>query len=215
MASLARRRSLSLTLLLLGVICVSVATATYDDGTCRDGSIASSDGTCAAPADMTNDAPAPAPAASSTPPQCGLYLAESTIPGAGLGIYTATEKQPGDSVGRGDVCLPVMDANWHNDQKPVFNPFSDYYWAGYVMGMGREVESTDIEAYCPGLDCAINCSEYFICIFYLYIGPLHMVPVDATDRIAFSTHQPYLLSVPHLMLHRFGLDQRPKVHSLV
>ena len=41
---------------------------------------------------------------------CGLYMAESTIPGAGLGIFTAAEKHPGDAVGYGDVCIPVVGA---------------------------------------------------------------------------------------------------------
>lgn len=40
--------------------------------------------------------------------QCGLYLAESTIPGAGLGIFTAVDKEPGETVGYGDVCIPMV-----------------------------------------------------------------------------------------------------------
>ena len=103
MTFLARRRSLSM-LLNIGAIYVSLATNnTQDaDGTCQDGNIASSGGTCAATAEMINGSPS----ASASTPQCGLYLAESTIPGAGLGIFTTTEKQPGDTVGSGDVCLP-------------------------------------------------------------------------------------------------------------
>jgi hypothetical protein len=45
-----------------------------------------------------------------------------------------------------------------NNPQPMFNPFNAYYWSGQTMGMSRESLSTDIEAYCPGLDCAINCS---------------------------------------------------------
>ena len=54
-------------------------------------------------------------------PQCDLYMAESTIPNAGLGIYTAIERNPGDRVGEGDVCIPIFDAkNYHKD---LWNPF--------------------------------------------------------------------------------------------
>eukprot|EP00980_Cylindrotheca_fusiformis_P003665 scaffold818_cov136-Cylindrotheca_fusiformis.AAC.31 len=88
--------------------------------------------------------------------RCDLYLAESTIPNAGLGIFSAVELNPGDSVGDGDVCIPILDLNNHHSDP--FNPFTDYVWAGEVMGMKLEVESGDTEALCPGLDCAINCN---------------------------------------------------------
>jgi SET domain len=41
----------------------------------------------------------------------------------------------------------------------AFNPLRDYFWNGYSsMGMIHGESTTqDIEAYCPGLDCAINC----------------------------------------------------------
>lgn len=86
---------------------------------------------------------------------CGLYLAPSTIPGAGVGIFTAVEKQIGDTVGRGDICIPVIDMYWHADG--ITQPFSDYFWSGDTMGMSHETDSDDVEALCPGLDCAINC----------------------------------------------------------
>jgi hypothetical protein len=54
---------------------------------------------------------------------------------------------------------PLASIDWHNEN-PVFDPFEDYYWKGRGMGMGREEENLDIEAYCPGIDCAVNCSEY-------------------------------------------------------
>jgi hypothetical protein len=151
--------------------------STVKDGTDGKGS---TDGKGIAPPPKVQPTLSPPPmttttTTTTTPPPlaCGLYLAPSTIPGAGLGIFTALEKEQGDSVGAGDVCLPVMEMNWHqsksgnngingrnndnNHDHDYFNPFSDYYWAGAVMGMQREVESDDIEAYCPGLDCAINC----------------------------------------------------------
>jgi hypothetical protein len=88
--------------------------------------------------------------------ECGLYLALSTLPGAGLGIFSSVERKAGDAVGSGDVCLPNIDLQYHN-RRPVFDSMHDYYWQGAAMGMSRESHSNDVNAYCPGLDCAINC----------------------------------------------------------
>ncbi|KAL3915051.1 MAG: hypothetical protein SGARI_008277 [Bacillariaceae sp.] len=88
--------------------------------------------------------------------ECDLYIAESTIPNAGLGIFTSIERQKGDTVGEGDVCIPLIDLQWHHPD--AFDPFSEYTWAGEVMGMKHEAMTGDIEALCPGLDCAINCN---------------------------------------------------------
>jgi SET domain len=96
--------------------------------------------------------------AATSVPFCGLYMAESTIPGAGVGIFTAEAKVAGDVVGNGDICIPVIDMYWHNGEKKFFNPFYDYFWNGYTMGMAMETDTGDIEALCPGLDCAINCN---------------------------------------------------------
>ena len=84
-----------------------------------------------------------------------MYLANSTIPNAGLGIFTAVELNVGDKVGHGDVCFPIVELKIHHPE--TFNPFDDYIWAGEVMGMIMEAgPSSDVEALCPGLDCAIN-----------------------------------------------------------
>ena len=92
------------------------------------------------------------------PYSCGMYLAQSTLPNAGLGIFTATERSVGDILPNRDVCFPILDIYWHQGY-PVepTNPFKDYFWAGRIMGMSLETDSMDIEALCPGLDCAINC----------------------------------------------------------
>lgn len=79
--------------------------------------------------------------------ECDLYMAESTIPNAGLGIFSAVERNPGDTVGHGDICIPILDLN--NYHKNPWNPFNDYVWAGEVMGMKLEIESPDKEALCP------------------------------------------------------------------
>ena len=108
--------------------------------------------------DDTEDSSCRATTATATTATCGLYLAESTIPGAGLGIFTGVEKWPGDAVGYGDVCIPMVDMYWHNpNNDALFNPFKDYFWQGDNMGMTYETGRADIEALCPGLDCAINC----------------------------------------------------------
>ena len=91
--------------------------------------------------------------------ECELYMAQSTIPNAGIGIFTAVERNPGETVGEGDVCIPIIELDGHNPKtNEEFNPFHDYVWAGEVMGMKMEALNLDIEALCPGLDCAINCN---------------------------------------------------------
>lgn len=67
---------------------------------------------------------------SSPPISCNIYLAESTIPNAGLGIFTAVELNEGDTVGHGDVCLPIIDFSYHQG---VLSPFEAYTWAGEHM----------------------------------------------------------------------------------
>jgi hypothetical protein len=65
--------------------------------------------------------------------QCSLYMAESTIPHAGLGIFTGVPRKPGDTVGNGDVLIPVIDLWYHMDapaSEEKLDPTSDYM---YVM----------------------------------------------------------------------------------
>jgi hypothetical protein len=109
--------------------------------------------------DTSNEEPNTRPPPPPPPPkvQCDLYMAESTIPHAGLGIFTAVPKEVGDTVGNGDICIPILEMGWHQGSD-FFNPFADYVWAGEVMGMKQEVQTLDLEAMCPGLDCAINCN---------------------------------------------------------
>jgi hypothetical protein len=120
--------------------------------TCEAGSSADTNGTCSA-----MDAPDKhkVSAGYKEYPECGLYIAESTIPNAGLGIFTAEAKEPNDPLGSGDVCIPNIDIKYHGH---VFDPFKHYIWSGFLMGMLRESHANDVEAYCPGLDCAINCN---------------------------------------------------------
>jgi hypothetical protein len=53
------------------------------------------------------------------------------------------------------VCENAGRPRHNGDPIPV-NPFKDYFWMGTSMGMANEADSDDIEAYCPGLDCAVN-----------------------------------------------------------
>ena len=62
--------------------------------------------------------------------QCDVYMANSTIPNAGLGIFTSLDLKIGDPVGNGDVCIPIIDLDFHHED--TYNPFSDYVW--YVLG---------------------------------------------------------------------------------
>jgi hypothetical protein len=88
--------------------------------------------------------------------ECDLYIAESTIPNAGLGIFTAKAREPGESIGNGDVCIPQIDIDWHHGAEDVDN-FADFVWDGRVLGMGTEVEPFElVHAFCPGLDAAVN-----------------------------------------------------------
>ncbi|CAJ1963966.1 unnamed protein product [Cylindrotheca closterium] len=91
----------------------------------------------------------------STTASCDLYLAQSTIPEAGLGVFTGISRNPGDILGAGDVCIPLLDPGTHHDD--LFDPFDDFVWMGEDMGMKMEIES-QVKAFCPGLDCAINCN---------------------------------------------------------
>jgi hypothetical protein len=142
-----------------GVRAAEVDTETAETQTCEAGTSADTNGACSA-----MDAPDEQKSSGRKKyPECGLYIAESTIPNAGVGIFTAVAKKPMDPLGSGDVCIPNIDIKYHNDiflklHGQIFNPFNAYYWSGFIMGMLRESHANDIEAYCPGLDCAINCN---------------------------------------------------------
>ena len=96
-------------------------------------------------------------AARSESDECTLYLAPSTIPNAGLGIFTSISRTAGDIIGEGDVMLPFVDMKFHNGDREYFNIWDDYLWDGLTMGMHLESSDHDVDAYAPGLDCAINC----------------------------------------------------------
>lgn len=92
---------------------------------------------------------------------CTVYLAPSTIPGAGLGIFTSIDRANGTVIGTSDVTIPIIDLFWHHTEEEddlFFWILSEYVWDGKKMcGMHAETELENIDAYVPGLDCAINC----------------------------------------------------------
>jgi hypothetical protein len=63
------------------------------------------------------------------PQQCTLYMAQSTIPHAGLGIFTGIPRKPGETLGSGDVLIPVIDL-WYHMDAPMsdehLDPTADY-----------------------------------------------------------------------------------------
>jgi hypothetical protein len=136
---------------------VDTSTNATETQTCQveAGSSASaeSDGACSE-VDAPTEVKAPV-GGNTNYPECGLYIAESTIPNAGVGIFTARAKEPMDRVGFGDICIPNIDIKYHGH---IFDPFKDYYWSAFSMGMTRESHANNMDAYCPGLDSAANCN---------------------------------------------------------
>jgi hypothetical protein len=135
-----------------GVHAFEVDSEGVEPQTCQAGSSTASNGTCLA---LETPDTHKVSKGNKEYPECGLYIAKSTIPNAGLGIFTAEAKEPNDPLGSGDVCIPNIDIKYHGH---FFDPFKDYIWSGYLMGMLRESHANNVEAYCPGLDCAINCN---------------------------------------------------------
>ncbi len=73
------------------------------------------------------------------------------------------EKQIGDKIGNGDPSFPLLRLTWNNEQTPrdenrsLVDPFEDYVWDGFRMGMGNEVEEGGmVTTLWPGLDCIVN-----------------------------------------------------------
>lgn len=92
-------------------------------------------------------------------PQCSLYIAPSTIPNAGLGVFTAIFLKKGETIGYGDVILPLVDLEFHQGTNDFFNPFSEFLWDSYCFGMQQEADS--VKAFAPGLYSVMNCNPAF------------------------------------------------------
>jgi SET domain len=61
-------------------------------------------------------------------------------------------------IGYGDVILPIIDLAWHMGVSEYFNPFSEYVWDSWTLGMTLEgVDYLAVDGLSPGADCAINC----------------------------------------------------------
>lgn len=94
--------------------------------------------------------------------ECGLYIAPSTIEGAGLGIFTAHRRSVGDTVGFGEVVIPMVEVPFYNgNKKDLFNPLIHYYWKGSEKGLHGIVadhRTSEVNGFVPGLDAAVNCN---------------------------------------------------------
>lgn len=94
---------------------------------------------------------------------CTLYLAKSTIENAGIGVFTAVPLKKGEHVGNGDVCIPIKDLEWQQEDPELrimdfVNPFSDYVWFGDPLGLKQEIGPIQtVSAFWPGLNAAVNC----------------------------------------------------------
>ena len=73
------------------------------------------------------------------PEECALYLAPSTIPNGGYGVFTATDLPKGVQIASGDVAIPFIDINWHNQgdykHKDYHFLYRNYIWSGKSMRM--------------------------------------------------------------------------------
>lgn len=89
---------------------------------------------------------------------CTIYLAPSTIEGAGLGIFTSVPRANNTVIGVSDVIVPIYDLKWHQPDDAYHWTFTEYVWDGMtMMGMYADSENALVDAFAPGLDCAINC----------------------------------------------------------
>jgi hypothetical protein len=67
---------------------------------------------------------------------CGVYYAASTIPGAGYGLFAGKDFEINDWIMPGDLVVPIVEINWHNEHEDYANLWEDYQWSArrYVRG---------------------------------------------------------------------------------
>jgi hypothetical protein len=135
-STMAVRRSTNLwSVLLLVLVLVLLSPSSFAQDSNNDNSDAAAtcssdandgknnDGVCQKP-DHSDESPKQPP-----PQQCTLYMAQSTIPHAGLGIFTGIPRAPGETLGSGDVLIPVIDLWYHLDapmSQEHLDPTADY-----------------------------------------------------------------------------------------
>lgn len=83
------------------------------DGTCKSTTTSSSTSSSSTSSTSSTSSSSSSSVWPADQPYCALYLAESTIPGAGMGIFTVEEKVRGDTISRGDLCIPFIDMYWY------------------------------------------------------------------------------------------------------
>lgn len=105
---------------------------------------------------------------------CTLYIAPSTLSITGdsnagqrhsLGIFTAIERQAGDTlVASDDVCFPFIDTYWHHPVEYT-NPYLESFRHGRDLGMWTESITGTVDAFCPGLNCHVQCQVGLVNVF--------------------------------------------------
>lgn len=96
---------------------------------------------------------------------CRLYLAQSTIPHAGLGVFSGTDLEFGQMIGRvGDPAFPTVDHDWHNSPETgsISKHEADYHWplTNYdwnAPDIGMDDEGEDVSVTVTGFGATPNC----------------------------------------------------------
>ena len=82
------------------------------------------------------------------PEECALYLAPSTIPNGGYGVFTSIDLPQGIQIASGDVAIPIVDINWHNQgdykHKDYHFLYRNYIWSGKSMRMRDLAENVGV-----------------------------------------------------------------------
>lgn len=82
------------------------------------------------------------------PEECTLYLAPSTIVGGGYGVFTSIDLPKGVQIASGDVAIPFVDINWHNQgdykDKDYHFLYRNYIWSGKSMRVRDLAENVGV-----------------------------------------------------------------------
>jgi hypothetical protein len=80
-------------------------------------------------------------ASSSPHHECELFIALSTLPNSGIGLFSAVEKKPGDTIGNGELAFPILLIDGSKGFGQIVNclkVFKDYGWFDQAAGMALE-----------------------------------------------------------------------------
>jgi hypothetical protein len=85
---------------------------------------------------------------------CGLWLAESSLFRGRFGLFSGVDVQEGETVGEGDVVVPIYDANQNE-----WSLWHDIVWDGDIQDDLLLQNYYQLEAFIPGLGSNALCSE--------------------------------------------------------